>query len=171
VRLFFALWPPAATVAALAAWTAQVQKATGGRVTRPESIHLTLAFLGEVADDRVGDAVKAARSVRGERHTLPIERAKVWAHNNIAWVGPERTPPGLESLVRSLHESLRTHGFTIESRPFAAHITLIRKARKAPRLPPPPAVHWPVDEFTLVRSRLSPGGSGYEIADRFRLEA
>lgn len=171
MRLFFALWPPAATVAALAAWAVQVQKAAGGRVTRPESIHLTLAFLGEIADDRVGDAVKAARSVRGERHTLPIERAKVWAHNNIAWVGPERTPPALESLVRSLHESLRTHGLTIESRPFAAHITLIRKARKAPRLPLPPAVHWPVDEFTLVRSRLSAGGSGYEIVDRFRLEA
>src|SRR6185436_19398373 len=81
VRLFFALWPPAATVAALAAWAVQVQKAAGGRVTRPESIHLTLAFLGEIADDRVGDAVKAAVSVRGERHTLPIERAKVWAHN------------------------------------------------------------------------------------------
>jgi RNA 2',3'-cyclic 3'-phosphodiesterase len=170
VRLFFALWPPAATVAALAAWTAQVQKATGGRVTRPESIHLTLAFLGEVADDRVGDAVKAARSVRGERHKLPIECAKVWAHNNIAWVGPERTPPALESLVRSLHESLRTHGFTIESRPFAAHITLIRKARKAARLPGLPALEWPVDEFTLVRSRLSPKGSGYEIMGRFPLK-
>jgi 2'-5' RNA ligase len=170
VRLFFALWPPAATVAALAAWAAQAQRAAGGRLTRPESIHLTLAFLGEVADDRVGDAVTAARSVRGERHTLAIECAKVWAHNNIAWVGPERTPAALESLVRGLHESLRARGFMLEARPFAAHITLIRKARKASRLPALAVLEWPVDEFTLVRSSLSPKGSSYEIIGRFPLK-
>ena len=169
MRLFFALWPPAATVAALAAWAAQVQALTGGRVTRPESIHLTLAFLGEVAEARVEDAIRVANSVRGARHTLPIKQARRWAHNHIAWVGPERTPPDLESLAGSLRERLQAEGFAIESRPFAAHVTLVRKAGKAARLPPLPRVAWPVDEFTLVRSRLSRKGSSYEIIGRFGL--
>ena len=168
MRLFFALWPPQATVAALAAWAAKAQLLTGGRVTRPESIHLTLAFLGDVAEERAEDAIRAARSVRGTRHALPIERAKVWTHNRVGWVGPERTPPPLVHLTDSLRENLLAGGFAIEDRPFAAHVTLLRKAT-ASRLPPLPAVEWPVDEFTLVRSRLSQKGSSYEILARFGL--
>ena len=169
MRLFFALWPPTATCSALAGWAAQAHLLTGGRLTRTDSIHLTLAFLGEVAEERVEDAIRAARSVRGAHHSLPIERAKVWAHNNIAWVGPEQTPSALDSLAESLRMQLAAGGFTIEERPFVAHITLIRKARTVSRLPPLPALDWPVDEFTLVRSRLSPRGSSYEIVARFGL--
>jgi 2'-5' RNA ligase len=169
VRLFFALWPPQATVAALAAWAKEAQILSGGRLTRPESIHLTLAFLGEVAEARVEDAIRAARSVRGARHALPIERAKVWAHNRVGWVGPERTPLALTDLTDSLRERLLAEGFAIESRPFAAHVTLLRNAGKSSRLPLLPAVDWPVDEFTLVRSRLSQKGSSYEILGRFSL--
>ena len=169
MRLFFALWPPARTVAALAAWAKEAQVLTGGRLTRPESIHLTLAFLGEVAQDRVEDAMRAARSVRARKHALPIERAKVWTHNHVGWVGPQRTPPALVHLTNSLRENLLAEGFTIESRPFAAHVTLLRKAGRASRLPPLPAVEWAVDEFTLVRSRLSQKGSSYEALARFGL--
>ena len=171
MRLFFAIWPPAATVAALAAWAAQARILTGGRLTRSESIHLTLAFLGEVAEARIDDAIRAARSVRGTRHALPIELAKVWTHNRVGWVGPARTPVALQDLTDSLREKLLAEGFAIESRPFAAHVTLLRKARDASGLPPLPAVQWPVDEFTLVRSRLSQKGSGYEVVARFALDA
>jgi RNA 2',3'-cyclic 3'-phosphodiesterase len=169
VRLFFALWPPDKTVSALAAWAAQAQLLTGGKLTRPESIHLTLAFLGEVAEERVEDAIRAARSVRGARHSLPIERAKVWRHNRIAGVGPEKTPAELESLHEVLREQLLSEGFQLEARPFSAHVTLIRNTRKA-ALPPLSALDWPVEEFTLVRSRLSQKGSGYEVTARFTLD-
>jgi 2'-5' RNA ligase len=168
VRLFFALGPPAAAVTALADWAAQAQLLAGGRLTRPESIHLTLEFLGEVAEERIADAVRAARSVRGTRHTLRIERAHVWAHNRIAWVGPENTPALLASLHQMLRKQLLGEGFQLEARPFAAHVTLLRNAREV-RLPPLPALDWPVDEFTLVRSRLSAGSSRYEIVARFAL--
>lgn len=169
MRLFFALWPPAATVAALAAWAKGAQALAGGRATRRESIHLTLAFLGEVAEARAEDAIRAARSVRGTKHALPIERAKVWAHNQIGWVGPERTPPALVHLTNSLRQSLLAEGFAIEDRPFAAHVTLLRKVGKAALLPRLPALEWPVDEFTLVHSRLSQKGSSYEVLARFGL--
>jgi RNA 2',3'-cyclic 3'-phosphodiesterase len=169
VRLFFALWPPAATAATLAAWAGRAQSVTGGKVTRSETIHLTLAFLGEVAENRVADAISAAKKARGEPHALPIELAKVWAHNSLVWVGPERTPPALDALARSLRAQLQAEGFAIEARPFAAHVTLVRKAHRAARLPALPALDWPVEEFTLVRSQLLPKGSSYEIIDRIGL--
>lgn len=167
MRLFFALWPPRRTAELLAEWAAKAQQVTRGRVTRAETIHLTLAFLGEVAEERVAAAVRAARRVPGEPHALPIERARLWAHNRIVWVGPRETPPALQSIADLLRTELAVEGFSLERRPFAAHITLIRKARSDGTLPPLPAVDWPVAEFSLVRSMRSAEGSKYETLERF----
>ncbi len=169
MRLFFAVWPPHRTAERLAHWAAQAQKSTGGRLTRAESIHLTLAFLGEVEEEKVAAAVRAARRTQGERHALPIEEGRLWAHNRIVWVGPREMPAALGSIAERLRALLAAEGFNLERRPFAAHITLIRKARSEGRLPPLPAVEWPVDEFVLVRSLLSSRGSSYQALERFPL--
>jgi RNA 2',3'-cyclic 3'-phosphodiesterase len=167
VRLFFALWPPAKTAHALARWTHEVAHDTGGTPTASDNIHLTLAFLGE-ADP--GKAYNAAQRVQGARHALPIDQAHYWKHNKIVWVGPQTLPAPLAALVNRLHGSLKEHGFVMEERPFAAHITLLRKA-KPPKsmLPALPSVEWPVQEMLLVRSRTSPKGSTYEPVERFTL--
>ena len=171
LRLFFALWPPRRTAELLADWAAEAQRVTHGRTARAEAIHLTLAFLGEVAQERVAAAIRAARRVRGEPHALPIEEARLWTHHRIVWVGPTETPVALRSIAELLRRELAGEGFSLEHRPFAAHITLVRKARSEGRLPPLPAVDWPVGEFSLVRSTLSPRGSSYEIVERTPLAA
>ena len=95
---------------------------------------------------------------------LPVEEARYWAHNQIVWAGPRAVPPELTGLAESLQLELYRDGFILERRPFAAHITLLRKAPPQP-LPPPPAVAWPVREFALVGSR----GGAYETLERFAL--
>ena len=165
MRLFFALWPPAATAAALHAWALAAQKATGGRATRADTIHLTLAFLGETDPARVGAAVAAGRAAQGARHVLPIEQARYWKHNRLVWAGPRVTDP---ALADALAAHLRAAGFVLEARAFKAHVTLVRKASPA-QLPALPAVDWPVDEFVLVRSALSAGAPAYEVLARFPL--
>jgi RNA 2',3'-cyclic 3'-phosphodiesterase len=143
---------------------------TGGRATRQETIHLTLAFLGEVESARVDDAIAAARSLRAPAHKLLIEQAVYWAHNRILWVGPQRTSAPMQRLARELGKALRRTGFALERRPFAAHVTLIRKARAPRTLAPLPGVEWPVDEFVLVRSVLSKEGSQYAVLEHFPLQ-
>lgn len=110
--------------------------------------------------------------MRASAHKLLIERAEHWPHNRILWVGPRRTPAPTARLARALGKALRRAGFMLERRPFAAHVSLIRKAR-APRtpctLPPLPKIDWPVDEFVLVRSLLSSEGSRYAVLERFPL--
>jgi 2'-5' RNA ligase len=156
MRLFFAAWPPAATARALAHWAREAQRGCGGRATPAQNIHLTLCFLGDVDPD-------LARS-RGAALRLPalafrIERARYWAHNHIVWAGPVETPPRLRQLARELGES----------REFAAHVTLLRKARPPAALPPLPLLEWPVGEFRLVSSTLGRSGPNYDVLARYPL--
>jgi 2'-5' RNA ligase len=169
LRLFFALWPPEEAALALHAWASAAQRACGGRVTRAESIHLTLAFLGEVPPGRMPAAVAAARRVRGESHTLSLDETGCWQRNRIVWAGAREVPGALARLAQALGAELGAAGFALERRPFAAHVTLIRKARGAGPLPELQPVAWPVAEFVLVRSLLSSAGSRYQQLERFAL--
>jgi len=155
-RLFFAAWPPAATARALADWTREAQRRCGGRATPEGNIHLTLCFLGD-ADPDSARAQGAAVELPGL--AFRIEQARYWAHNRIVWAGPLETPAGLQALARALGET----------RAFAAHVTLIRKARPPTALPPLPALEWPVGEFRLVRSTLGRSGPSYDVLARYPL--
>ena len=166
MRLFFALWPPPKTAHAINRWAHRVMHETGGSLTPAENIHLTLAFLGD-ADP--APAHNAAQRVTASSHELPIDQGQYWTHNKIIWVGPTHPPTALTDLVTQLHSALRDAGFKIESRPFAAHITVLRKAHSPRALPLMPQVEWPVTEFLLVRSRTSSKGSTYEPVERFLL--
>jgi RNA 2',3'-cyclic 3'-phosphodiesterase len=165
MRLFFALWPPTETARALAQWAGEAQRATGGKTTAEEKIHLTLAFLGEADPQR---AIAAARRVQAPAHELPMEQGRYWRENQIVWAGPRETPRALKTLFERLAMELYREEFILERRPFAAHVTLIRKARRA-NLPPVPKLDWPVREFLLVRSALSAKGATYQPVERFSL--
>jgi RNA 2',3'-cyclic 3'-phosphodiesterase len=156
MRLFFASWPPPAVAKALAQWAREAQRACGGRITREDTIHLTLAFLGE-ADPQA--ALAAGRAVRGRATSLTVDIARYWNHNRIVWVGPANVPPELAELARALGET----------REFAGHVTLLRKARPPAQLPPLPPLEWPVTEFLLVNSNLGPEGPSYEVLERVAL--
>lgn len=166
MRLFFACWPPVETAQALGRWAAEVRNESGGKVTAVENIHLTLAFLGDAEPD---GAIAAAARVQGRRHELPIDAARYVKRNRMVWVGSAVVPEALLAMASDLRASLRSAGFALEDRPFAAHVTLIRKARRPASIPPLPRVAWPVDEFLLVRSHTSPNGSRYEPVERLRL--
>ena len=85
------------------------------------------------------------------------------------WAGPRETPPALARLFERLNRELYREEFILERRPFRAHVTLIRRTRSA-KLPPLPALEWPVREFILVRSSLSSKGPTYEPLERFALD-
>ena len=159
MRLFFAIWPPRETALALERWARDRE----GRCTPADKIHLTLAFLGE-ADG--GKAKAAASRVQAGGFSLPLEEARHWPHNKIVWAGPRQLPAGLARLAELLQLELYKESFILERRPFAAHVTLLRKAPAQP-LPALPQVEWPVREFHLVSSTL--GDGAYRTVERFEL--
>jgi 2'-5' RNA ligase len=160
MRLFFAVWPPPATARALADWARTTARESGGRATAEDKIHLTLAFLGEAKPEK---AIAGARRVRGQAHELPVQKAVYWKQNSIIWAGPQDTPPQMLKLAESLQMQLYLQEFILERRLFAAHVTLVRKAREPKQLPELPRVEWPVNEFLLVRSIAG----RYEPLERF----
>jgi 2'-5' RNA ligase len=166
VSLFFALWPPRETARALAAWAEEVRRDAGGRATAEPDIHLTLAFLGK-ADP--AQASTAAECVSVAPFALSIDTAKYWKHNKIVWVGPATLPRPLSGLVDQLHADLRATGFVLEERPFAAHVTLLRKAAAPRSIRPLPPLSRPATEFTLVRSTSTGTGSRYDVLERYSL--
>ncbi len=167
-RLFVAVWPPPDVVEAVAAVARP--PVVGLRWTRPEQWHVTLRFLGWVEDvDAVSQALEAATA-----EVPPVE----------ATLGPalDRFGPrvlhvpveGLDPVATEVVRATADLGKPPEDRPFAGHLTLARVA-KGVRVDLRPLVghavsgRWPVEEVTLVESRLSPAGARYEVVERYAL--
>lgn len=167
MRLFFAVWPPAESARALAQWARSVERDAGGKPTAQDKIHLTLAFLGGVEPQK---AIAAAKRVKAAPHELAVEQARYWRQNSIVWAGPREAPQALLDLVERLKLELYRAEYILERRPFAAHVTLLRKARPPKSLPPLPAIRWPVGEFLLMQSAVSSSGSVYQPLARFELQ-
>lgn len=136
---------------------------------RRDSLHLTLAFLGEQPVGRIDELRSLADGVCGEPFELMLSRAGSYQRNRVVWGGPETTPMQLSVLVERLGAALRSRRFPVESRPFSAHVTLVRNARQAPSALIDPPLRWRVDHFALMRSRLGSDGARYEEVGRWPL--
>lgn len=169
-RLFFALWPSPEVARRLYDTALSLQRDCGGRAMRRDSLHLTLAFLGAVPVSRVADAAAAADTVAADHFSLELDRVSCWKHNRVAWIGCSEAPAALLGLAADLAEKLRASGLELETRPFAAHATLLRNADCTAALPPlATTIVWPVEDFALVESHTGPGGSRYEVVRRWAM--
>lgn len=169
VRLFFALWPDDAVRAALASWATALQGVCGGRATRTGNLHMTVAFLGDVAAARCDELKRAAGTVTPRRFELVIDQAGYWKHNRIAWAGASGDPPALTEMVAELREALTEAGFRFDAKPFVAHVTLLRKAHPPGELPVLQPITWRGSGFALVRSVPGAGGTDYVVEGDWQL--
>lgn len=101
-----------------------------GNFSKPENLHLTLAFLGEVAPARVADIRKAMDSVTIRPMELIFDHVGCFKRDggDIWWIGLAENKT-LLAMQKELSDSLLTGGFRLESRRFSPHITLAREVR------------------------------------------
>lgn len=167
-RLFFALWPGASVREQLQAVSREL---LGKRVRRvsANNYHLTLAFAGSVTAEVRRCLEQAADGIRAEPFSLLIDRAGHWPRPRVVWAGPTHVPPELWSLVGSLREAFTHCGLTPESRPYHAHITLARKAAKAPGKTDLESMTWSIGDFCLVESDTDPAGVRYRVLRHWKL--
>ncbi len=107
---------------------------------RPEGMHLTLKFLGEVPDNQIMDVCNIVQEV-ARRHTAfdfaVREVGSFGGHSaRVLWVGAGLDCPELLTLQQDLEEGLALAGWPKEGRQFSGHLTLcrIRNAKAGKKL-------------------------------------
>lgn len=173
MRLFLAVGLPESVREHLAQVQVELRRPGDGvRWVRPAGIHLTLQFLGEVADARLGRLEHALRPL-GARPSFSLRLGGVgafpnWARPRVVWVGVEPAGSDLAGLRRDLLEVTGELGFQPDDRPFHPHLTLGRVSGAASGLAervraaaPPPSPTFPVTRLTLYQSLLRPNGAEY----------
>ena len=141
----------------------------GGRRTRRENIHLTLAFLGAVEPERLDRVIAVADQIRLPSFALAFNRLGWWRQNQVAWAASSETPRPLLDLFKALQLGLVQEGFKFDERRFLPHVTLLRKANCPAAMLDSEPLLWRVNDFVLVRSTLQEGGPHYAIVKRWPL--
>jgi len=170
VRAFLAVALPDEVRSCAVAAVEQLRRAVPGDVrwVPAENHHLTLKFLGEIAEDRVDALVARAGAKLAPLAPFEVALAGFGAFPSarearVLWLGVARGSAALAKLARKLDSAARVAGAERERRPFSAHLTLGRLREPArveiEKLAPPTSVPWTVAEVVLYESRLAPDGA------------
>ncbi|MDZ7338850.1 MAG: RNA 2',3'-cyclic phosphodiesterase [candidate division KSB1 bacterium] len=183
VRTFIAIDIPAAQKEQIATLQGQL-RALGARVTwtRPEGIHLTLKFLGDVDEGQIAQVAEAVgRAARGiEPFEVSIAGTGAFPdfrRPRVLWVGVKEPSGRLKALAQAVELQLQPLGFPREGRDFSPHLTLGRV--KDPRGVEPVVRalqqtnfvggSFAVQEVVVMRSDLKPSGAEYTALHRIAL--
>jgi 2'-5' RNA ligase len=99
--------------------------------TRPEGIHLTLKFLGEVPEAKAAEIMAALSHATKETTGIRLDVAGAGAFPNpknarVVWIGISGETDKLTRLQSAVEEAMVALGFKREDRPFTPHLTLGR---------------------------------------------
>ena len=157
LRLFFALPLPPDLGGALGRWQRAQAGFEGG--SRPEGLHLTLAFLGERTPEGLPALEAAVADVAPRHRAFPLRTAGLGGfpeggRARVLWLGLAPCP-ALEALAADLRGALAAAGEGFDAKPFRAHLTLARFRRPRPveAFAAPPPAAFPADRFVLFESR------------------
>jgi RNA 2',3'-cyclic 3'-phosphodiesterase len=150
---------------------------------RPESLHLTLKFLGDVEQERIGavgeeigravSAHPAFDMVLGGTGAFPNSRRP-----SVLWIGVRRGAGPLASLAGAVETALAGLGFEREKRPFSAHLTLarVRPSGNAGRIVERMAEAgfecdpFRIDSVHVMKSDLQRSGASYTTLRTLKLQ-
>lgn len=171
LRVFFALWPDVGARDALSTLARDIAAQAGGRAGPAGNLHLTLAFLGDIAAARIAalHAIGPAVASAVPPFTLTLDRVGAFGDGGIAWAGASARPGELERLVQMLSSALVKEGFPTERRAFHPHVTLARHCRRPTASGTIVAIAWRVEQITLIASERSPSGPRYRELGAWRL--
>jgi 2'-5' RNA ligase len=167
--------------------------APDARWVRPESLHVTLKFIGEKPIETVEEIKRVLSNIRSESIEVAFRSYGFFPTAKAArvfWVGIE-SGPHLATLAKAVDEATFALGVAKEDHPFTPHLTLARGGGRSgsPRwrkgdtpnknfqrlqeklaaLPTPDFGTMTAHEFFLYQSQLAPGGSRYTKIARIAL--
>ena len=153
--------------------------------TKPENLHLTLKFLGDVESKRVAAITESLGKIATQRielHSSGIDCFPARGPIKVvtaAMSGPGESP--LRALVEGIEQRMKFLGFEREQRGYRPHVTLARArpvlSAKFRQLASDATVDlgqgptFTAGEFVLMDSQISPQGSKYTPVARFPISS
>lgn len=168
LRLFFALWPDPPLRASIETIARRVLRGVDAKTVTAAQYHLTLVFLGSVAERKLPQVLAAANRVEFAPGRLALDRLGYFSRSRTLWLGPSANPSDLVALADDLNRRLVAAGLPGDRRPLRAHLSLARKLTRPPRLATVPALDWHWRAFHLLRSDTRPSGAVYTVLQSFR---
>jgi 2'-5' RNA ligase len=147
----------------------ELHEVWGGRRMKPDTLHMTLVFLGDISSSHVEDLRQLADDIEARQFRLEFRQAACWRHNKVGFLSPVETPTELEQLVYGLEDSLEAAGISFDQRPYKPHVTLLRNTRCTTQVAFTPLI-WTPDEFVLVASSNTDHGPIYQLLGRWKLQ-
>lgn len=177
MRLFLAVFPPAEVQRAAFGFIEALRRPGDGvSWVKPENLHYTLRFLGEVGEDGARRAAEAATEAAAKSRGFAAAPGGLGAFPDprrarVIWIGMSEGGEALVALAHDLDRALAKRGFGAPDKPFSPHLTLGRVrtpgrdwtetlAESRSSRPPAP---FTVNRISVVESRLSSGGSIYTV--------
>jgi len=177
MRLFLAVFPPAEVQRAVSGLIEALRRPGDGLSwVKPENLHYTLRFLGEVGEDGARRAAEAANEAAAKSREFTAALGGLGTFPNprrarVIWIGMSEGGEALVTLAHDLDRALAKRGFGAPDKPFSAHLTLgrVREPGRdwtetlAEPVPADPPARFTVDRICVVESQLSPRGSIYTV--------
>ncbi len=149
---------------------------------RPESMHLTLKFLGELRDQDLMDVCKTVEAVATGHQAFDFAVRQVGffgGHSaRVLWVGAGLDCPELMQLQQDLEDELACVGWPKEGRKFSGHLTLCRVRNSKAGTELANLTHQyqdfdlgtvRCDSLSVYQSKLRPDGPLYTSLGNYRL--
>ena len=150
---------------------------------RPEAIHLTLKFLGEIKDEQSVEVCNIVKEVAGRHKSfeLAVESVGCFGGSSarVLWVGAGAGSAHLQRLQKALERQLASAGWPEETREFTGHLTLCRiRSRKAGVKLAEMIEDYKdfklgvisADSVAVYQSRLTPTGAVYTVLGNYKLQ-
>ena len=168
-RLFFALWPTEEVGQSIVEIFSRLPRQIKGRIIRPQNLHVTIHFVGQVTKPTKDCMHAAAQSVNAEVFQLNLDCFGCFPKAKIFWMGPKNTPVQLTELHKKLGIAIEDCGFNSDTRPLSPHVTLVRKCSKPDISPIEFSVPWRAEAFVLVESITYKEGVNYQVIEKYPL--
>ena len=162
MRCFVAAWPDDAVREACDRLIAAVRPlAEHGRVMRPDNLHLTLAFIGDLPDEAGTRVAAACAALPPPACEWNLDTLGYFARPRVLWAGGPLTVE-LGAIADGARAVLDRLGVGYDRKPFVPHVTLLRDVRRfrGPQQIDPP-IPWPIRRIGLYRSGRDDKGARY----------
>jgi 2'-5' RNA ligase len=179
IRTFVAVFPPPEVREALHNAAQNLPTSKDFRLVGQEKVHLTLKFLGDIAENDLDKIKQALQPIRERHDPFEVSTSNFGAFPSekkprILWAGVDEGSERLRKVSADVDNLLEPAGFEPENRPYVPHLTLgrTRSRRTTPDASEtsPPTLRFTVSGVDLVQSSPGKNGVTYQVLATYPFE-